>query len=92
MGMKKQLHAYFNGRVQGVGFRFTTLELARELDVCGWVQNLDDGRVEVTAEGDEEDLKELLDEITHRFTRYIRSVDTDWSDTTGEFKDFGVKF
>jgi acylphosphatase len=90
--MHKRLHAYFKGRVQGVGFRFTTIELARELEVNGWARNLDDGRVEVTAEGEEEDIKELVDEISHRFSRFISSVDTDWSDATGEFNDFLIKF
>ena len=42
---------YFSGRVQGVGFRYAVMEVAREYDVAGYVQNLPDGRVQVEAEG-----------------------------------------
>ena len=57
--MKKRLHIYYTGRVQGVGFRFTTEDIASELGVCGWVKNLGDGRVEVVVEAEEELLKEM---------------------------------
>lgn len=48
-------HVFFEGRVQGVGFRFTTKQLAKEFDVSGWVKNLPDGRVEMKVQGDEEE-------------------------------------
>mgnify|MGYP001586484755 CR=1 FL=1 len=90
--MKKRLHVYFEGRVQGVGFRFTAIEKAREIGVYGWVKNLDDGRVEVVAEAEEEHLKDFLQDISQRFSRYIRETEVEWFDTKGEFKDFTVKF
>jgi acylphosphatase len=90
--MKKRMHAYFDGRVQGVGFRFTAIEVAREIKVCGWVKNLDDGRVEVIAEADEGSLKNFLQDLAERFSRYIRDTEVEWLDATGEFKDFTVKF
>ena len=40
---------YFSGRVQGVGFRFTTLQVAKEFEVAGFVSNLPDGRVRLEA-------------------------------------------
>ena len=43
-----------SGRVQGVGFRFFTFEAAENEGISGWVKNLEDGRVEVLAEGDRE--------------------------------------
>ena len=90
--MNKQIHAYYTGRVQGVGFRFTVERLAQDIGVVGWVRNLPDGRAEVFAEGSDEDLKDFLGEIKRQFSGYIRDEDIAWSEATGEFKDFGIKF
>jgi len=49
---RKRAHVYVSGRVQGVFFRATTRDNARERGVDGWVMNLDDGRVEAVFEGD----------------------------------------
>jgi acylphosphatase len=43
--------AWVRGRVQGVGFRWWTRARALELGLAGWALNLEDGRVEVVAEG-----------------------------------------
>jgi len=90
--VKKRIHAYFSGRVQGVGFRFTTEDIAKDLEVFGWVKNLDDGRVEVVAEAEEETLKDLLSRIKQYFSRYIQEADVEWLPATGEFEDFGIAF
>jgi acylphosphatase len=90
--MKKQIHVYYTGRVQGVGFRFTAQDLANGLGVCGWVKNLRTGRVEVVAEAEEEVLKDFLGKINQYFTRYIQDVNVQWQSATGEFKDFGIEF
>ncbi|MDD5195858.1 MAG: acylphosphatase [Candidatus Omnitrophica bacterium] len=90
--MKKRLSAYFEGRVQGVGFRFTAAELARQAGIGGWVKNLDDGRVEVTAEAEEDSLKDFLGQLKQRFSRYIRDAQAQWHDASGEFEDFTIKF
>lgn len=54
---------YFSGRVQGVGFRYSTKRLAMGFDLVGWVRNLDDGRVEMQVMGEEREVKEFIDEI-----------------------------
>jgi acylphosphatase len=90
--MKKQVRVFYSGRVQGVGFRFTAVDLARELRVCGRVKNLDDGRVEVVAEAEENVLQDFLARINRYFSRYIRDTDTQWQEAGGAFKDFGIDF
>jgi len=90
--MKKQVHVYYIGTVQGVGFRFTAVSVANDLGIGGWVRNLDSGKVEVVAEAEEDTLKNFLAEINRIFSRYIHDVDINWLDATDRFKDFGVKF
>ncbi|MCB1079218.1 MAG: acylphosphatase [Verrucomicrobiae bacterium] len=54
---------FFTGRVQGVGFRYSTKRLAMGFDVIGWVRNLEDGRVELQVMGDEGELADFIEEI-----------------------------
>lgn len=51
-GGARAIHAVVRGRVQGVGFRYSTESAARRLGLAGWVRNLPDGSVEVRAQGD----------------------------------------
>ncbi len=57
---RARVHLLVSGIVQGVSFRYYTVEEARRLGVNGWVRNLADGRVEVEAEGDRPALEALL--------------------------------
>lgn len=57
---KVRRHIIFYGYVQGVGFRWTASRNARRLGVSGWVRNLDDGSVEMEAEGTERDIEDLI--------------------------------
>jgi len=90
--MKKRIHVYYSGRVQGVGFRFTARSLAADLGIAGWVSNLNDGRVEITAEAEEGILRDFLSDIADSFKAYIVETDLSWIDANGEFKDFSIKF
>ena len=53
----------FEGRVQGVGFRYTVKDLARGFDVCGWVRNLPDGSVELQVTGAADEVESFILEI-----------------------------
>ena len=90
--MKKQIHAYYTGKVQGVGFRFTVQDIAFDLKVTGWVKNLRDGRVEAVVEAEETTLKDFLAKINQYFSPYIQDADIQWQPATGEFKDFEIRF
>jgi acylphosphatase len=58
-----RLHLVVRGRVQGVGFRWFTLETAESLGLTGWVKNLKDGSVEAEAEGSEAALDEFVKKL-----------------------------
>lgn len=88
--MKKRVHVYYSGSVQGVGFRFTTERLASKLGLKGWVRNTEDGRVELVCEGQPADIDELLEKISEVFGAYIRDVSVERSGPSGEFEDFDV--
>ena len=59
----KVTQVFYEGRVQGVGFRWTARRIAQGFDVCGSVRNLPDGRVELQARGDKTEVVAFLDEI-----------------------------
>ena len=91
--MKKRLHVFWSGRVQGVGFRYTAESVALELKLTGWVMNLPDGRVEAVAEGSEKGLKEFLQKMNNGPMKpYIQHVSEQWGQVTGEFNDFRIRF
>ncbi|MFC5453888.1 acylphosphatase [Prosthecobacter fluviatilis] len=57
-------NVFYSGRVQGVGFRYSTKRIASGFDVTGWVKNLPDGRVEMLAQSFEADeLDAFLEDI-----------------------------
>jgi acylphosphatase len=56
----KAIHATVRGGVQGVGFRQSCRQVARSLDIVGWVRNLQDGSVEILAQGDADALDRLV--------------------------------
>ena len=57
--VQKQIHIFVTGRVQGVFFRQSTKVMAIKNNVKGWVRNLDDGRVELVAQGETQDIDNL---------------------------------
>jgi len=82
---------YYRGHVQGVGFRYTARHAARGFQVTGFVRNLDDGRVELVAEGSRQEIDAFLAELADRMGRYIKQALASSSPATGEFFDFDVR-
>ncbi len=90
---KKRLHIYYSGIVQGVGFRYTAQRAAEGLGINGWVKNTADGRVEAVCEAEEAKLTEFIEKIkTGPLKSYIQKTDVDWSEATGEFSGFEIRF
>lgn len=91
--MEKRLQVFFSGTVQGVGFRYTTEQIARRHAVTGFVRNVPDGTVEVVAEGEEDILRMFMTDIqTSGLQHYIRDTQIRWAEPLKEFKTFGIKF
>ena len=57
------LQVFYEGNVQGVGFRWTIRQIAKGFDVIGWVRNLPDGRVELQVGGEESEVFAFLDSV-----------------------------
>lgn len=68
-------HILFYGRVQGVGFRYYSVNKARQLGLTGWVRNLCDGSVEMEVQGTEEKIDELILFLEGRTYIYIENMD-----------------
>ena len=91
--MKVRAHVFISGRVQGVFFRSETMYEAKQLGVTGWIHNIPDGRVEAIFEGEQENVKELL-EFCKRgpLGAKVEDVNVTWENYTGEFRDFEIRY
>jgi acylphosphatase len=89
----KRLAVVVHGIVQGVGFRWHAREMARRLNLRGYVRNRYDGTVEVLAEGPERALREYLAYLeAGPSSAIVERVDVQWSGASGTFHGFEVRF
>jgi acylphosphatase len=90
--MVKRATVFYTGRVQGIGFRYTAREIACGYEVTGYVRNLPDGRVELVAEGVEEEVCAFVEAVrASQLRSHIRNADMNWSDATEAFRGFEVR-
>lgn len=89
-----RLFVTVQGRVQGVSFRYFVRNVARELGLKGYVRNLASGdAVQIEAEGEKSRLDRLLEQLkTGPAGAWVEKVDIDWSDCTGQFDNFGIRY
>jgi len=85
-------HVIFNGRVQGVGFRFTALNVATRYQLTGLVRNLPDGAVEMIAQGPCDDIDDCVRDIKESFGGYIRETKIEEVPCDPECTDFKITF
>ena len=85
-------HAYYSGRVQGVGFRYTTARIAANYSVNGFVRNMMDGRVEIVVEGEKSNVQAFLDAVTGEMNGYIRDARIIDEPDAGKLTGFDIRF
>ncbi|MEX0979266.1 MAG: acylphosphatase [Pirellulales bacterium] len=82
---------YFSGRVQGVGFRYTTRDIAARFDVGGYVKNLADGRVLLVVEGTPLTLDRFVGAVEGEMNRFIHSAQSTIGPAKNEFTGFSIR-
>ncbi|QGJ69688.1 Acylphosphatase [Planctomycetales bacterium 10988] len=88
---RERREIFYSGNVQGVGFRYTTMNVSSNFDVKGYVKNLSDGRVEVLAEGETEVIDRFLESLEVRMKGYIEGKEVKVSPELKEFTAFEVR-
>jgi len=89
----KRLEATVHGMVQGVGYRWYARQMARRLNLSGYVRNRYDRTVEVIAEGQERSLREFLADLERGpSAAIVERVDARWLPANSSFHGFEVRF
>ena len=88
---RERVTNFYAGKVQGVGFRYTVRMLATGFEVTGTVRNLEDGRVELIAEGEKTELEGLMNAVREsEVGRFIRQETPHWTEAKNEFRGFEI--
>ncbi|HRJ72228.1 MAG TPA: acylphosphatase [Terrimicrobiaceae bacterium] len=87
----KVRQVFYEGRVQGVGFRWSARKAAQSYEVCGMVKNLPDGRVELQVSGDRDEVDAFLREIRESaLAGHITAEHTREIEVTTPFRGFQI--
>jgi acylphosphatase len=81
----------YSGRVQGVGFRYTTREVAQSFAITGFVRNLRSGRVELVAEGAPAELDRFLAAVAEKMAGYIKDYAIERGPPSGKLTTFEIR-
>lgn len=90
--VQQRREIYFQGRVQGVGFRYTTRQIAASFQVTGYVRNLPDGRVLLVAAGTPSELDRFWEAIETHLGRYIYGRQEAVYPDNGQFQRFEIRY
>jgi len=89
--MTHHILVFFEGRVQGVGFRYTTYQVAKGFELRGFVKNLPDGRVQLELEGDKKECHAFIEALEDEMVGYIRSKEISEMTREAEFSTFDIR-
>ncbi len=91
--MFEEIYCRIEGRVQMVMYRDFVQRKARGLELVGWVKNLDDGTVEVVAQGTPDGLKLLIERLHEgSVLSRVDGVSVEWRAPSGQFDDFIIAY
>ncbi len=82
---------FFTGHVQGVGFRYSVLQVAKEFEVAGFVSNLADGRVQLEAEGTGEEVGNFVEAVQEKMHGFIRKTERTGASRPPQFRGFTIR-
>lgn len=82
----------FKGRVQGVGFRYTTQRAASRYDLTGYVRNLPGGSVEALLQGTATNIQACLNDLQDTFGGYLRDINTTDQPVNPRYHDFRITY
>jgi len=86
---RREVH--YEGRVQGVGFRYNARSIGQRFTVGGYVRNLPDGRVHLVAEGRVDQLDTFLAELAEAMGHFITDCQVSYSSANGKFSVFEIR-
>jgi acylphosphatase len=88
---RKQMHLFYSGRVQGVGFRYSVRKVADGFEITGTIRNLADGRVELVAEGSQDELDGFRKAIRDAgLAHFIKNEEVSWAEAGNQFRGFEI--
>lgn len=85
------MNCWFEGHVQGVGFRYQTVGVAKGFEVTGFVRNLDDGRVHLYIEGEDFEVVAFQSEVESELKSYIRESEVQTAHGSRTCQNFRIK-
>jgi acylphosphatase len=86
-----RIQVIYSGKVQGVGFRWKVLQISKKYAVSGYVQNLNNGKVELLVEGKDSQVGKMVEEVGTELRNYWYSLERETKLGEPHFKDFSSK-
>jgi acylphosphatase len=88
----KARRLFYEGKVQGVGFRYSIKQIVEGFDLCGTVCNLTDGRVELLVQGEEKDLNDMLEAVLGSHLKgFIKRIESHEVTVDPKLRGFRIK-